>query len=728
MHRFIRTALFASVCAFACTSALAAQQTLPLKRVVVTTSGLALYEHDGTVSGDADVNLSVRLDSVDDVLKSLTVLDNTGNLGGVSLPGREPLSQTFRDLPFAAGDLDSLAGFLNALRGAQVQIAAGRGTLTGRLLNVTPETESTPTGGVVTRNRVSVSTPDGIRTAVIESMEALKFTEPGVQAQLDRALDSLFSSRIKDQRTITLRLSGAGERPVAVAYIQAAPLWKSGYRVVLPDPEKAADKDPKAVLQGWAVMENTTGQDWDGVSVTLTSGAPVTYTQALYESYYVPRSELPVKVMDRILPRVDRGTVAMLADDESAERQGSLGHEGAQEMDKARSHGVLKRGMTAPAEMPMTAMADSAMSYEMAAANMPGAPPMPGAAMGGGIAPKPMGMAQAATALAEEASGQMVFTFPEPISLPAGNTLMIPFISRAFPVERLWVYQPETNATHPLAAVALKNESGNGLPPGILTLYDRSGANGGLVHVGDAEMPMTPKGEHRFIPFSLDAQTNIDRRTQEDRRLGIITIARGVLKQKAVYQNTTVYTIKAPAEEDRTIVIEHPRMPGWELEKPEGVIGEPEVTATHYRVRVSVAAGKSANLKLTLRREDEESFMLVDMNPEDLTARIAAAGKDLPPGLRKALETVGQMRAAAYDLEQKIQALEAERQSVYADQERMRQNIQAVSTNSALGKRYLSKMQEQEDRLVAIEDEIRDLNEKLADARAELANYVQSIQ
>ncbi len=718
---FVRAALFVTVSAFACSAALASQQTLPLKRVVVTTSGLALYEHDGTLAGDADIGLSVRLDSVDDVLKSLTVLDDKGTLGGVSLPGREPLSQSFRDLPFGSGDLESLAGFLTALRGAQVEIASGRATIAGRLLNVVPETE-TRQDGVIVRNRVSVNTGEGIKTAILESADSVRFVDTAVQAQLDRALGALFSTRIKDQRTLSVHLKGAGERPVSMAYIQSAPLWKSGYRIVLPDPGKGAEKDQKAVLQGWAVMENTTGQDWDGVSVTLTSGAPVTYTQALYESYYVPRPELPVKVMDRVLPRVDRGTVGGAGDDGAAfpgqSPEDTQETRGSMEMLKAR------RMMAAPAEadiaMPQKAVSNEMMAYGMAAS----APPMPGA-----VPPSaPMNMAQGVMALAEEASGQMVFTFPEPVTLPAGNTLMVPFISQAFPAERLWVYQPETNATHPLAAIALKNESGSGLPPGILTLYDRSGANGGLVHVGDAEMPMTPKGEHRFIPFSLDSQTNIDRQVQEDRRLGLLSVSRGVLKQKAVYLNTTTYMIKAPAEEDRVVVIEHPRMPGWEMVKPEGAVGEPEVTATHYRVRVSVPAGRSVTLKLTLRREDEESFMLVDMGSEDLIARIAAAGKDLPASLRKALETVGTLRAAVYDIERKLQALEAERQSVYADQERMRQNIEAVSTNSAIGKRYLSKMQEQEDRLSAIETETQDLNEKLSEARVQLADFVQGIQ
>lgn len=689
-------------------SALAAETTLPLKRVVITTSGLALYEHDGTVTGDADIGLSVRLDSVDDVLKSLTVLDDKGSIGGVSLPGREPLSQAFRDLPFGQSDLSSLSGLLTALRGAEVQISSGAQNAAGRLLTVTPEIKQTE-DGVITRNRVGISTKDGVKTFLLEDLSALKFADAEVQGQIDRALEAMFSSRIRDRRTVDVSLKGSGARPVTLAYIQAAPLWKSGYRLVLPD---AGEKDAKAVIQGWAVLENTTGADWDDVSITLTSGSPVTYTQALYESYYLPRPELPVRVMNRVMPRVDRGTVGTADEVEGGSVTGT---------GRAAMRGEMKmKSMAAEADM---AMPQDAMRYEMAgnlAAAPASMPPMPGGA--------PTGMAAGAqTALAQDAAGQMTFTFPEPVTLSAGNTLMVPFISESFPAERLWVYQPETDAAHPLAAVELKNAGKGGLPPGILTLYDHSGAGGGLIHVGDAEMPLTPKGEHRFIPFALDADTNIDRQTGQNRRLGLITVSRGVLRQKAVWLNTTTYTVKAPAEEDRTIVIEHPRMPGWELVKPEGVEGEPEVTPTHYRLRLRIEAGKTAVLKVTLRREDEESLTLADMGPEDLRARVAAAGKDLPEDLRMALDKVATLGAAVYDIDIQLQNIASERQAITDDQARMRENIRAVGTTSAVGKRYLDKMQAQEDRLADLVDKETELNERRADARRALEDFIKTI-
>lgn len=699
-------------------SALAAQTSLPLKRVVITTSGLALYEHDGTVTGDTDIGLSVRLDSVDDVLKSLTVLDDKGTIGGVSLPGREPLSQAFRDLPFGQEDLSSLTGLLTALRGSEVQISSGAQNAAGRLLTVTPETEQSK-DGVITRNRVAISTKDGIKTFLLEDLSALRFADAGVQAQIDRALEAMASSRIRDRRTVDVSLKGSGERPVTLAYIQAAPLWKSGYRLVLPE---AGAKDAKAVIQGWAVLENTTGADWDKVSITLTSGSPVTYTQALYESYYLSRPELPVRVMNRVMPRVDRGTVGT-ADESEAGEDGATG--GASTPFGMRAMKSKAMAMESDMAMPQRAMQNS-MAGDLAAAPA-SMPPMPSGAPV--MEARANGMATGAQmALAQDAAGQMTFTFPEPVTLSAGNTLMVPFISESFPAERLWVYQPETDATHPLAAVELKNAGKGGLPPGILTLYDHSGAGGGLIHVGDAEMPLTPKGEHRFIPFALDADTNIDRQTAQDRKLGLITVSRGVLRQKAVWLNKTTYTVKAPAEEERLIVIEHPRMPGWELVTPDNVEGKPEITPDSYRLRLRVAAGKTATLTVTLRRTEDESIALVTMEPEDLHMRVTAAGKDLPEDLRKALEKVISLRAAVYESDVKLQDIARERQAITDDQARMRDNIRAVGTTSAVGKRYLDKMQKQEDRLATLQVSEDKLTAQKAEAQTALEAFIKTIE
>src|SRR6185295_5173433 len=114
--------------------------------------------YEAKITGNAPLSLQVRLDQVNDVLKSIVVYDDKGGIGGISLPGREPLAEVFRELPFGPEALASPLDLLNALRGAEVE-ATGSRSIRGRLIAVVPETEQLPNnGGVVTRHRVSLLT------------------------------------------------------------------------------------------------------------------------------------------------------------------------------------------------------------------------------------------------------------------------------------------------------------------------------------------------------------------------------------------------------------------------------------------------------------------------------------------------------------------------------------------------------------------------------------------
>ncbi|MCM2344555.1 MAG: hypothetical protein NDJ24_08345 [Alphaproteobacteria bacterium] len=678
--------------------------TLPLKRVAISTSGLALFEHQGSVSGSTNIEVPVRLDAVDDVLKSLVVLDSAGEFGGVSLPGREPLSQSFRDLPFTREDLNSPVSLMNALQGAEIEIT-GASIIKGRLMNVVPETTSTENGDTLTRHRVSVVTPEGVKTALLENLNNVRFTETAVQKQIDRALEAVYINRIRDQRALTVSLKGTTTRPVGITYVQAAPLWKSAYRLVMPE------GSDKAFLQGWAILENTTGIDWDKVDVTILSGAPVTYRQSLYESYYLNRPELPVKVMDRVMPRVDRGSLGGV---------GSIEGYIENEMLREESDGAMKKerraNAPAPAMMAKMAMADNAVSME----SMGYGGAMPASA--------PMEMAQATMAVAQDAATQMVFTFPEPVTLAAGNSLMVPFVSRELPAERVWLYQPETNQGHPLATVEMDNNGETGLPPGILTLYEQNGPQKATLHVGDAEMPMVPKGESRFISYALDTKTKIDQVTQDDRQYGLLTISKGLLNHKVLWRNTTTYTIKAPAEEDRTLVVEHPRRPDWELVKPEGLDAEPEVTDTHYRAKISVGKGETKKLELTLQRDDTEVISLNGISPYDIDNRISISGKDLKAEVRRALEKIKELQNVVYSAQNDLNQLEQKRQEIFRDQERLRENLKTVAANNDLGKRYLKELNDQEDALARMKKEQEAGQQRLNGAHKALSDYIYTLE
>lgn len=669
---------------------------LPVTRVILSTSGMAYFEHEAEVSGNARVGIPARLDQVDDMLKSLVVFDEKGQLGAVTLPGRQPLEQAFRDLPFTQGDIQSPVQLLNALEGAQVKVS-GALNAEGMIVQVIPETVVIGnTGNVVQKHRITLMTVEGLKQAIFEDLDSVQFVDARLRDQLNFALSSVHEHSTKDRRTLSVDLKGSGARDVALAYVVDAPLWKAAYRFVLPEDSE------KGFVQGWAVVENMTGSDWKNVDLSLVSGNPVTYRQELYQSYRVQRPELPVEVLGHVMPRVDTGVVEEAARDES----------GGMMMEMKKENRAMKSRAAPAADMAMAPSAVGGMMAMEAAA-----PP-----------PRPMSytMAQMANAAASsDATAQVLFRFKNRFNLAAGDSMMLPFLSRPLPMEKLWLYQPETHDRHPLAAVMIRNESDSGLPPGIATLYQQDKTLGGTSFVGDAQMPVLARGEDRLVPYALDAKTLIDREFRNDQVEGKISISKGVMRTAVKYRNETVYTIKAPAEEARMVMIEHPKMPGYEIVQPEKE--KTDVTGAHYRIRVPVRAGGTEKVSVVLEQDAWQSYEIRSFSLPDFQAYATTRGK-LDDKTRKMFEKLAALRAELDTVSNEIQRKEMERQRIYEDQNRLRENIRSLPGDSDLRKRYLDRLNEQETALEKIEETVRKLNEDLSKKQKALDDFILGIE
>src|SRR5262249_60741187 len=161
---------------------------LPLSRVVLSTAGLAQFTHVGQAGPGAAVDLQVRLDQVDDVLKSLAVFDKEGAVGAVSLPGKAALAELFRDLPFGPDALGSPAALLNAMVGSEVEMT-GKVNARGRVLRVEAEQVALPDrSGIVKQHRLTLVTDTGLVQGVIEEAASLRFVDAQIRAQIERAL------------------------------------------------------------------------------------------------------------------------------------------------------------------------------------------------------------------------------------------------------------------------------------------------------------------------------------------------------------------------------------------------------------------------------------------------------------------------------------------------------------------------------------------------------------
>jgi hypothetical protein len=680
---------FASVLAagFVCLSFSAQADEIPVNRVILSTSGLANFELKTHVDGNATVQFPVRLEQVDDILKSLVIFDAKGRLGGVTLPGRQPLAEAFKDLPFSQSQLASPMMLLNAYQGAMLTVKGAELSATGKILQVEAEQTQLKDGQTLIRHRISLMTAEGIRQAVLEDLQSIQFSDARPKEEIARALDAIRENGTSERRMLTINLLGDGGRDVALSYVVDAPLWKAAYRMVLPK-----ENNGKGLLQGWAVIENMTASDWKNVDLTLVSGNPVTYKQALYPSYYVQRPEIPVQVFGRVMPRVDEGAVAAASpstpdnDSKSINEDAVASSSGTMRIQPMQAPMVAK----APAPMPMDAPA-SKMEWVANAAN---------------------------AAQSAEATTQVLFRFPDRLSLKSGQSLMLPFISRATQMERISLYQPETSAEHPLAAVEILNDGESGLPPGILTLYEESPALKGTGFVGDAQLPVLGQGEKRMISYALDSKTTINRAETNTVVENRATVSQGILKVSTMNRAETVYTIKAPPKESRIVILEHPKMGDYKLVKPDpkGV----QATDTHYRIRVSLKAGETKTIPVVLEYQSWASWG-IDTLPTDQLLSYATSRGSLDAAGRAVFKELAGIRKEIDITDREIAELDRQQQVIFTDQNRIRENLQSLEGKSIIKDKYLAKLNEQEDKIVAIDKQ----KEKLSALRSQ---QVQALQ
>lgn len=652
--------------ALACLAGTAHAADLELDRVVLSSGGVGYFEHQAEISGDARISLTLPLRQVDDVLKSLVVFDDSGRVTSVRLPGRQPLRQRFQDLPFDLETLDSPVALLNGLRGKTVRVQGPR-TLTGRLLAIEEERVQLPEEqGTVTRHRVSLMTAEGLQQAHLEDVEALSFTDQALQAQVDQALEAIAAYRQQDTRRLEVSLAGNGQRSVRLGYVTPAPLWKASYRLML-----AGAETEEGHLQGWAHLENMSGSAWRDVDLTLVSGNPVTFEQDLYRAYYVERPSVPVDVLGRVLPKVDTGAV---------ERQADKGRGAAAET------------------MPTAAL--QAYRSEAAAGRV-------------GAAPEAARM-QAAKA-EKGIAAQFRFALPDPVELANGHSLMAPLIDQTIDARQLSLYQRETHERHPLASVRLTNDTDTALPPGAVTVYTEG------AFAGDGRLDVMPPGDSRLLSYAVDQSVRVAGKQGSDKDIASGRIVDGVLHLIRKQRQRTNYELKAL--EERLLWLEHPRRSGWSLTRPREALVEK--TADTYRLAVELAPDESRKVTVVLERPLRETMQLSNLQPDQI--RAYAEAQALDPELRRAFTRLAELRDRVEGKQAAIERLEGSRQSIYKDQQRIRDNMARLDKGTDLYRRYLDRLGAQESQLQSLRKKLDQRRDELEQARARLESYVRDL-
>jgi hypothetical protein len=669
-------------------------EALPVSRVVLFSSGVGHFLREGQVEGDARVDLAFPVADVNDLLKSMVLLDRDGgHVSAVSYDSSAPLERTLKSFAVDLTSNPTYAQLLQQARGEKVEVSLSQAaggqpaTLTGTVIGTEQKKQATAKEPVEV-DVLNLWCADGMRAVRLSDVQRVRFLSPALDGEFRKALEALAQSHDAQKKAVSLLFAGKGKRRVSVGYVVESPVWKTSYRLVL-----GQGKAEKPYLQGWAVVENPGDEDWRDVKMALVSGRPISFRMDLYQPLYAPRPLVVPELFASLQPPAYNAAL-----DEEVEELGkrldtmTRARRGARDAvsDDDYRGAVLayKRALRQKERMFGRAGADKDK-----AAVAPEESPAKQMLLRQGVA---------AVASAEKLGDFYQYMIDRRVTLPRQKSAMLPIVGTDVEGDRVSIYNEQVQAKFPLLGLRFKNTSGLHLMQGPITVFE------GSTYAGDARIMDLQPGEERLISYAVDLGTEVKPEFSSDSdRLTQVKVVKGLLHSTTKERQTKTYTVKNRNPKDRTVLIEHPLRNDFRLVDT----AKPAETARDvYRFRLKVPAGKTAAQKVTEERDVRSTVRLSDANEDHVSVFLDSkvVSKAVKEGLTKAQALRGELAKTQRDIGAQKEQLKA----VTEDQGRLRANLREVPQSSPLHKRYLDKLGKQEDEVEKYRADVKKLQEQ----------------
>ncbi len=592
--------------------------SLPIRRVILYSNGVAYIERRGIVNGHAEVSLSFKQSQVDDVLKSMLVLDlGKGRIGAVSYNSSAPASTRMAEIPFAisastasAGGQSSggLAGVLSQLQGARVVVATANRTVTGSIITVEARHSQVDTNKpAVISHRLVIATDNGqLSSFDLAEVRSIQLADEGARRDLSEFAHAAASARRRDAKTIVVTSDGAGQREMIVSYTIAAPIWKTTYRLVL-------DQSGQPFFQGWAIVDNISDEDWTGIELSLVSGTPISFIQPIQNPVYRYRPIIPLRDDLNLKPQtyepgeVESGTGSLtgrITDANGASVPGATvtvtNNVTNQSFDfTTDSYGMYRTDNLPPGTYTLNATATgfknlvadnlnvtlglrskfnanlevggvsetvtvTAADQESVTSRGVGLFSFSRGSAGGGgggyreslsnLVSRRESGVEAETT-ASEVGDLFEYRIDQPVTVPRDRSALIPILQTRMEGERVSIFNEQSPAHRPMSGMLLKNTSSLTLEDGSLTVID------GDAYAGEALLERLKPGEERLISFAVDLGTLVNLREEDEDRQPtfLVRAVNGVIEAHYYRIRKKVYTLVNQTDRPRVVYLEHPR-------------------------------------------------------------------------------------------------------------------------------------------------------------------------
>jgi uncharacterized coiled-coil protein SlyX len=486
---------------------------------------------------------------------------------------------------------------------------------------------------------------------------------------------------------MNISTSGTGERKIFVSYISEVPVWKSTYRILLPTKPGA-----KPLLQGWAIVDNTVGEDWKDVELSLVAGSPQSFIQELSQPYYTRRPVVALPAAAMLTPQTHEGTM------EASDKLGP-----PPPSPPPGVVGGVVGGVPGGAYAAKIAPKSGTTTYTYDSSNRLNAP-------------APAAIEEAEERAVAGASGQDLgdlfeYDLKEKVTILKNRSALVPIISSHIDAEKVTLWNNSSNRA--LRALWIKNTSGLTLDSGTFNIVENDAFAGeGLV---DSMKP----DEKRLLSYSVDQGVRVEHTDRgEMRPITRIKIARGVMYQTREQRDHQVYTVRNSNTDARDIIIEHPVRSGWKLTsdaKPE------ETSASYYRFRLKVAPSQTGTLQVDEVHTIQSTIALSNISDDYI--KVLVSDSAIKPDTVQALQKIVAQKNVIAGLDGQIKDRQDQITSINEDQGRLRENMKALKGSveeKALLQRYTKELNDQEDKLQAVRAEIASLEQQRSKAREQL--------
>ena len=654
---------------------------LPLKKVVLFNAGVGFFERSGQVQDNAQVELQFNVDDINDLLQSMVVQDfDGGKVSAVGYASRDPITKTLKTFAIDLTTNPTLAQLLAQVRGEKVQLDAPD-EITGVILGLQKRTKKIANHDeVIVVDVLNLLTDDGLRSVDLDNVGRVKLLNEKLDAELRKALALLATAHSTDKKAVTLDFLGEGVRRVRVGYIQDMPVWKTSYRLVLDE----KDENTKPMLQGWAIVENTTEEDWNNVRLSLVSGRPINFVMDLYQPLYVPRPEVQYELFTSLTPQSYGQDLARKKMEFA--RRAAPGAPPAKPALPAAT-GRRQRGLAAElGEKVLESVEESAIPAD--------------ATTWADLKDK-WNFSQGVQSAAQAGDVGELFQYEidTPVTLSRQKSAMLPIVNGEVKAAKVSIYNEGVLAKHPLSGLRLTNSTDLHLMQGPITVFD------GGVYAGDAKIDDLPPGSERLLSYAIDLDTEVaPHGPQQTDDITQIRLIKGTMLVTRKAVRSKEYTVKNSGEKAKNVLVEYPLDKSWKLVTPE----KPgEKTRDRYRFAVTAEPGVSAELKVVEEKTTSQYLALNNM-PEG-TIRMYLAQKVLDGKIKAALAEIIERKTALAEIDTKRAQFEQQINAIAQEQSRIRQNMSRLDRNSDLFKRYVKKFNDQENQIENFNEEIAGL-------------------